>query len=131
MSRLYTGLVLVVALGMASSARGDEVTDWNAMMLRAAVIAGTSPLNMARVAAIVQASVFDAVNGLDHRYTPNPRDRLGGGRGPHAARRRSRAVYVAISRHCIRDRRPVCATGRKPTGRFGLQTPRGADRHCR
>jgi hypothetical protein len=29
----------------------------------------TSPGNITRVAAIVQASVFDAVNGIERRYT--------------------------------------------------------------
>ena len=48
----------------------DEVTDWNEMMFRVGLVAGTNATNMGRVAAIVQASVFDAVNGIDHRYTP-------------------------------------------------------------
>jgi membrane-associated phospholipid phosphatase len=65
-------LVLGIAtLLMASSiARADDVTDWNQHMLRAGTVAGTSPIVMTRVAAIVQASVFDAVNGIDRKYTP-------------------------------------------------------------
>jgi len=56
---------------MASSiARADDVTDWNQHMLRAGTVGGTSPLVMSRVAAIVQASVFDAVNGIDRKYMP-------------------------------------------------------------
>lgn len=56
---------------MASSiARADDVTDWNQHMLRAGTVAGTPPIVMTRVAAIVQASVFDAVNGIDRKYTP-------------------------------------------------------------
>jgi membrane-associated phospholipid phosphatase len=39
-------------------------------MLRAGTVAGTPPIVMTRVAAIVQASVFDAVNGIDRKYTP-------------------------------------------------------------
>ncbi|PYU23516.1 MAG: hypothetical protein DMG30_11430 [Acidobacteria bacterium] len=50
----------------------DEVTDWNQNMFTAAHIAGTSPLIMGRVAAIVQASVFDAVNGIERLHS-NPR----------------------------------------------------------
>jgi hypothetical protein len=49
----------------------DEVTGWNQTMLLATLTAPVTaaPLTL-RVAAIVQASVFDAVNGIDRRYTP-------------------------------------------------------------
>jgi len=53
-----------------ASARADEVTDWTEQMLRANAIAGTSPLNITRSAAIVEAAIFDAVNGIEKRYTP-------------------------------------------------------------
>ena len=53
-----------------ATAYGDEVTDWSDAMFRASLIAGASPLAMSRNAAIVQASVFDAVNGIQRRYTP-------------------------------------------------------------
>jgi len=55
---------------VSSIARADDVTDWNQHMLRAGTVGGTSPLVMSRVAAIVQASVFDAVNGIDRKYAP-------------------------------------------------------------
>ena len=48
----------------------DEVTDWNQHMLHAALVAGTTPLVTTRVGAIVQAAVFDAINGIERRYTP-------------------------------------------------------------
>jgi membrane-associated phospholipid phosphatase len=51
------------------SAVADEVTDWNAIMFQSARVAGTTPLVMNRNAAIVQASVFDALNGIERRYT--------------------------------------------------------------
>jgi hypothetical protein len=51
-------------------ASADEVTDWNEMLFRAALIAGSTPLAMTRLTAIVQASVYDAVNGIERRYTP-------------------------------------------------------------
>ncbi len=54
----------------AATAYADEVTDWSDAMFRASLIAGASPLAMSRNAAIVQASVFDAVNGIQRRYTP-------------------------------------------------------------
>ncbi|HEX4441579.1 MAG TPA: vanadium-dependent haloperoxidase [Thermoanaerobaculia bacterium] len=58
--------------GAAGVARADEVTDWNQIMLQSALAAAppTSPLVMSRVGAIVAASVFDAVNGIERRYTP-------------------------------------------------------------
>jgi hypothetical protein len=91
------GLALLLTAG-ASNASADEVTDWNAMMLRVAVIAGTSPLNMARVTAIVQASVFDAVNGIDRRYTPI---HVAPAAPPGASRRAAavQAAYVALIKH--------------------------------
>src|SRR4029077_9161952 len=42
----------------------------NQTMLRAALVGGTPPQVTTRVAAIVQAAVFDAVNGIARRYTP-------------------------------------------------------------
>jgi hypothetical protein len=59
----------------AGSAAADEVTDWNHIMLEATLYATpTVPATPApistRSTAIVQAAVFDAVNGLDPHYTP-------------------------------------------------------------
>jgi hypothetical protein len=62
--------VVLVACFSATTARADEVIDWNQTLFRSNIIAGTSPLNATRVAALVQAAVFDAVNGIDRRYTP-------------------------------------------------------------
>jgi hypothetical protein len=53
------------------TARAGEITDWNAIMLQVATSA-TPPTPapvMLRVAAIVQSAVFDAVNGIERRYT--------------------------------------------------------------
>ncbi len=63
---------LLVLGGAVGVARADEVTDWNQIMLQTALAAvpPTNPLVMSRVGAIVQASVFDAVNGIERRYTP-------------------------------------------------------------
>lgn len=76
-------LVVVFALGGAlatpmsglaksDTARTNVVIDWNHIML--VTFAGNTPLPVAappaaRFAAIVQSSVFDAVNGIDRRYT--------------------------------------------------------------
>ena len=68
------GFCLVLAAfagGLPTALRADEVTDWNKIMLQAALVApATSPLVMSRVGAIVQVSVFEAVNGIERRYSP-------------------------------------------------------------
>jgi hypothetical protein len=72
MRRITRAWILMAALAsiFTATARADEVTDWNQHMLRAGTVAGTSPLVMTRVAAIVQGSVFDAVNGIEGKHTP-------------------------------------------------------------
>jgi membrane-associated phospholipid phosphatase len=85
--------VLFAIAFLAGSAGADEVLDWNAAMLRAGLVAGTNPLVMTRVAAIVQSSVFDAVNGIDQVYTPihvSPA-------APAGASRRAAAVQAAYA----------------------------------
>ena len=67
LSRL--GLAMVFVCGIGATANADEVTDWNEQMLRTALIAGTNPTSTTRVAAMVQAAMFDAVNGINPRYT--------------------------------------------------------------
>ena len=57
-------------LSLAAPARADVVTDWNKLAFRVSLIGGASAQNTGRVAAIVHAAVFDALNGIDRRYTP-------------------------------------------------------------
>ncbi len=91
------GLFLVLALASSVPAvvLADEVTDWNGIMLQAAhdAVPPTSPLVMTRVAAIVQASVFDAVNGIERRYTPIHVAPA----APNGASRRAAAVQAAYA----------------------------------
>ena len=56
---------------VTTTARADEVTDWNRIMLDAFLVppAVAAPFAQ-RPAAIVQAAVFDAVNGIERRYNP-------------------------------------------------------------
>ncbi len=62
---LLTG---VAACGIAAA---DEISDWNQMLLSAMLTNPVTPAPLTmRVAAIVQAAVFDAVNGIDRRYMP-------------------------------------------------------------
>ena len=63
-------LALVVVTLVGTTLRADEVVNWNQMLFRAGLVAGTTPLVITRNAAIVHAAVFDAVNGIEKRYTP-------------------------------------------------------------
>jgi hypothetical protein len=65
-------LVLVFLLGAsgpsAVAATPDLVLQWIGIMNDAALAGGTSPFFTSRIAAMVSASVFDAVNGIDPRF---------------------------------------------------------------
>jgi hypothetical protein len=54
----------------AATAPPDPVLEWIDVMNNAALTAATSPFATTRIAAIVSASVFDAVNGIDPRFHP-------------------------------------------------------------
>jgi hypothetical protein len=69
------GLVAALAAALpATAAPGtrpappDTVTQWNLTMIAGLEAAAVPPPPSARIGAIVQASVFDAVNGIDRRY---------------------------------------------------------------
>lgn len=97
--RLATPLTIVaLALGVLtpSVSAADEVTDWVQVMVSALTATSTSPQNSGRIAAITQAAVFDAVNGIVPQYTPY----FVTDAAPHGASRRAAAVqaaYVALS----------------------------------
>jgi hypothetical protein len=59
-------MVCVVQVCMA-----DEIKDWTLVLIQATETAPVTPAPVTtRVAAIVEAAVFDAVNGIDRRYAP-------------------------------------------------------------
>ena len=68
--RLALVTVATIALVVPAAAGADVVTDWNRIMVGSLETAGPAPPLASRDAAIVQASVFDAVNGIARRYTP-------------------------------------------------------------
>src|SRR5262245_29827232 len=75
MSRFFTRawcptLMLVLPLALASPVRADEVTDWHEHMLVAVFQGGGNSQIRSRNAGHVSAAVFDAVNGIERRYTP-------------------------------------------------------------
>lgn len=53
----------------SGTAQPDMVTQWNQAMIAGLEAAAVPPPPAARAGAIVQVSVFDAVNGIDRRYT--------------------------------------------------------------
>src|SRR5262245_47874505 len=62
--------LLLASLFVTAGLRADEVTKWNQIMLVAEHVADVSPLAGGRIGAIVQTSVFDALNGIERRYQP-------------------------------------------------------------
>ncbi len=61
-------VLLVISRGIGL---GDEIADWNHIMLEATLTPPATPAPVStRSTAIVQAAVFDAVNGIDPQYTP-------------------------------------------------------------
>lgn len=56
--------------GSVQAAPNNMVVDWNQTMLSAFATASVPPPAGNRLGAIVQAAVFDSVNGIQSRYTP-------------------------------------------------------------
>ncbi|HEY2370916.1 MAG TPA: vanadium-dependent haloperoxidase [Gaiellaceae bacterium] len=69
MKQLAVIALLTAALTAPGVAKADTVTDWNRAMVAGLEASHLAPQPSARVGAIVQASVFDAVNGIGRRYT--------------------------------------------------------------
>src|SRR5690348_10685933 len=70
-------LTMMASLGLAgasvqpaAAAPADVAVGWNQDMLQAFFIANVPPPAANRLGAIVQSAVFDAVNGIEQRYTP-------------------------------------------------------------
>jgi len=86
------------SIGLATGiAKADEVTDWNRTMLDALLGPPTVSAPLAqRSAAIVQAAVFDAINGIERRYTPI---HVAPGAAPGASRRAAavQAAYASMA----------------------------------
>ncbi len=91
-------LLLIVALLAASplpvsAATPDPVLEWIGVMNTAVLTAGTAPNVTSRVVALVSASVFDAVNGIEPRFRPL-RVRPD---APHHASQRAAAIQAAYA----------------------------------
>jgi hypothetical protein len=69
----------------------DSVLEWIGVMNTTVIAGGTNPLVSSRVVALVSASVFDAVNGIDPRFQPlhvKPN-------APHGASQHAAAIQAA------------------------------------
>src|SRR6267378_5976827 len=77
----------------AAAAAPDPVLEWIGVMNTTVLKAGTAPNVAGRVVALVSASVFDAVNGIDPRFRPlhvRPD-------APHNASQRAAAIQAAYA----------------------------------
>ena len=88
------GLCSLLFAGMpAGAATTDQVLEWIEVMNNTVLTAGTAPNVTGRVVALVSASVFDAVNGIDPRFRPlhvRPD-------APHNASQRAAAIQAAYT----------------------------------
>jgi membrane-associated phospholipid phosphatase len=62
--------VFIACVATSAPAHANEVTDWNRELQALILAAKQSPNVTTRTAAIVQTAVFDALNGIERRYTP-------------------------------------------------------------
>ena len=83
----------VLCLCFSATAKADEVTDWNQQLEQALLTANTSPIVSTRTSAIVHAAIFDAVNGIERRYTPIHVEST----APRGSSRRAAAVQAAYA----------------------------------
>src|SRR5260221_9110365 len=94
---ICSALVMLSAVMFAASplpvsaAAPDTVLEWIGVMNTTVLAGGTNPLVTSRVVALVSASVFDAINGIDPRFQPlhvRPA-------APHNASERAAAIQAA------------------------------------
>lgn len=99
--RTHSRIIVCVCLGAFTfgvparlmAAATDQVLEWMQITNDTVLAAGTSPLFTARNVAIVSASVFDAVNGIDRNYRPF----FVKTRAPHGASARAAAIQSAYA----------------------------------
>lgn len=69
-AHMLMAVLVLVHPAPAAATTPDQVLEWIAIMNTTVLAGGTSPLASSRVVALVSASVFDSVNGIDPRYEP-------------------------------------------------------------
>ena len=90
---LIAASLLLAAFASPPVARADAVTDWNANAELAIITAAQSPAVQGRTLAIVHAAIYDAVNGVNPKYTSY----FVHERGPHGASAEAAAAQAAYT----------------------------------
>ena len=68
MLRIVAAMLCIWVVYTPAAARADVVLDWNAIAARTAAVPGHSPFHQARLMAITQLAVFEAVNAITGEY---------------------------------------------------------------
>jgi len=90
---VLTVVLLAVGPVPVLAATPDPVLEWIDIMNTTVLTAGTAPNVTSRIVALVSASVFDAVNGIDPRFRPL----LVRPNAPHNASQRAAAIQAAYT----------------------------------
>jgi hypothetical protein len=71
-SMVLAVMLLATTIGVSATPQDDAVLTWNAVVLRAirTSVPAIAGVFQPRLQAIVHAAMFDAVNGIERRYTP-------------------------------------------------------------
>ena len=72
------GLALISSASVGSttplaadeSASSNQVLDWNQILIETLIATNTPNSSSQRLGAIVHMAIFDALNGIERRYTP-------------------------------------------------------------
>ncbi|MCI0355350.1 MAG: hypothetical protein L0099_09990, partial [Acidobacteria bacterium] len=91
----FAAALVLLLFGLPQTAAADVVTEWNQYTrdaIAASAITGNS-IASARVFAIVHASMYDALNGVEGRFTPYHVDAV----APAGASRRAAVIQAAYS----------------------------------
>lgn len=93
--RVLAAALLACLLDLFAPAFGhaDEVLDWNAVALRAIRVSAQAGFLHARTLACVHVAIFDAVNGIERRFTPIHVE----ADAPRGASRRAAAAQAAYT----------------------------------
>ena len=81
------------ALAAHESASSNQVLEWNQIFIDTLIATNTPNSSSQRLGAIVHTAIFDALNGIERRYTPI----FIHSRAPHNASRRAAVIAAAYT----------------------------------
>ena len=90
---LFSAPIDSTALTADESASDNEVLNWNQIFIDALIATNTPNSSSQRLGAIVHTAIFDALNGIERRYTPV----FVHSRAPHRASRRAAVIAAAYT----------------------------------